>query len=186
MYKNKGSSLVFNKDKYFHYSKSKTKDEDEDEDEDDADVSTNVNLLASSMLKSKKCFFFSDESNYNISFDKNNNIFTYVNNNTRKQTEYILVNIFFFKEKDTECYILQTKEHAQFIKVILQICPFSYKFYDIWQHQPDNITNFNDMTRIGCVVQHLYQTYFLKKDKDKTDWLLYCLERRNVSAPWLQ
>lgn len=176
MYKNKGSSLVFNKDKYFQYSDANSQDDD--------DVSTN--LLASSMLKSRKCFFFSDENNYNISLESGtSNTFIHFNNYTKKQTEHVVVNIFYFKEKDSECYILQTKEDAQFIKVILQICPFSYKFYDIWQHQPDNITNFNDMSRIGCVVQHLYQTYFVKKDKDKIDWLLYCLERRNISAPWL-
>jgi hypothetical protein len=177
MYRNKGSSLVVSKDKYFQYSDTETQDDD--------DVSTNINLLASSMLKSKKCFFFSNENNYNISFGKENNMFTHHDDNTRKETNFCLVNIFYFKENDSECYILQTNEHAQFIKVILQICPFTYKFYDIWQHEPDNITSFEDMTRIHSVVKHLYQTYFLKKDKDKTEWLLYCLERRNVSAPWL-
>jgi hypothetical protein len=175
MYKNKGSSLVASKDKYFQFSDTTT--------QDDSDFFTNINLIASSLLKCRKRFYFSNENNYNISFDEENKTFTHFDDNTRKQTDYSLVNIFFFKEKDSECYILQTTEHAQFLKVILQICPFSYKFYDIWQHKPDSITNFQDMTCINTVIKHLYQTYFL--NKDKTDWLLYCLERRNVSAPWL-
>ena len=141
------------------------------------------NVVTQSLKQSKDIFYFSDENSYNISYDSDTNTFIHFDNKTRGQTEHPLVNIFFFKENDTECYILQTKEHAQLIKVILQICPFTYKFYDIWQQQPDNITIFKDMTRINIVIKHLYETYFQKKNK--IDWLLYCLERRNVSAPWL-
>lgn len=155
---------------------------------DDAAAATNVNnwsefhVANNALQRSEKCFFFSDESNYSISLESGNT-FSHFNETTKKQTNYRIVNMFYFKEKNSECYILQTKEHAQFIKIILEFCPFSFKFYDIWQQRPDDIIVFQDMSRMSCVVKHLYQTYFL--NRNNSDWLLYCLERRNVSAPWL-
>lgn len=172
MYRNKGGLKIDTKF-YFDYA-----------DKTDETYLPGINVVDNSLQRSEKCFFFSDESNYNISLESGyKNTFIHFDENTKKQTKHTIVNMFYIKEKNSECYILQTKEHAQFIKVILEFCPFSFKFYDIWQHRADDIIVFQDMSRISSVVKHLYQNYFQKKNK--TDWLLYCLERRNVSAPWL-
>lgn len=174
MYTNKHKLPIDVKIKYFSISKSN----------DDDEFTSNKNGLHSSLQKSEKCFYLSNESNYDISYDNKTQTFIHVDgNNKGLVTQYPLVNIFHFHEKDSDCYILQSKDHAKLMTFILQLSPFSYKVTDIWQHQPEVIMEFEYITRIHNVVKHLYQTHY--NNPNKIVWLLYCLEKRNINNVWM-